>query len=79
LGSSFIGLATTLSARIESRGYSTGRKPSRIWQKLPTWLTERVPWASEWRVAASEVTDLRRTQQHYAVVDDNDFAAKTAP
>jgi len=29
---------------------------------MPAWLRERVPWASEWRFAATEVIDLRGKQ-----------------
>lgn len=39
--------------------YSDGRKPSRIWQRLPSWLSQRLPWSSPWRSATTEPIDLR--------------------
>jgi hypothetical protein len=34
--------------------YSDGRKPNRLWERLPSWLTERLPWASPWRTATTD-------------------------
>ena len=39
--------------------YSDGRTPSRIWQRLPSWLTHRLPWSSPWRTAITDPIDLR--------------------
>ena len=39
--------------------YYDGRKPNPIWQRLPAWMTQRVPWARPWRTATTDVIDLR--------------------
>jgi hypothetical protein len=59
--------------------YSTGRKPSRIWQKMPPWLREEVPWASEGRLISTEVIDLRGTPQPAVATNGSRPAAKTLP
>jgi hypothetical protein len=39
--------------------YSDGKTPSRIWQRLPSWLRQRLPWSSPWRTATTEPIDSR--------------------
>ena len=39
--------------------YSNGTTPSRVWQRLPSWLTQKLPWSSPWRTATTEPIDLR--------------------
>lgn len=41
-------------------GYSDGRQPNQIWYRLPSWLTQRVPWFSPWRTATTEPIDLSK-------------------
>jgi len=38
--------------------YSNGRTPSRLWQRLPGWLAQRLPWGGDWTVT-TDVIDLR--------------------
>ena len=33
--------------------YSNGTSPSPLWQRLPSWLTQRLPWSSPWRTATT--------------------------
>ena len=42
-----------------SFAYSDGRTPSAYWDKLPYWISARIPWATSWRTATTEVIDLR--------------------
>jgi len=39
--------------------YSDGGTPSRLRQRLPRWLAQRLPWGSGWKTVTSEVIDLR--------------------
>jgi len=39
--------------------YSDGRAPSRVWQRLPGWLTQRLPWTPGWSTVTTEAIDLR--------------------
>ncbi len=40
-------------------GFSNGRQPNQIWYRLPSWLTQRLPWFSPWRTVTTEPIDLR--------------------
>ena len=42
--------------------YSNGRTPSPVWDKLPFWLSRRLPWATPWRTVTTEPIDLRSAQ-----------------
>lgn len=42
-----------------SLDYSYG-KPSQFWQRMPAWLSQRVPWSKEYRTAVSATIDLRK-------------------
>jgi len=39
--------------------YSDGRTPSRFWQRLPQWLSQRPPWGKSYKTVTTEVIDLR--------------------
>jgi len=39
--------------------YSDGRTPSRLWQRLPRWLAQRLPWGSGWSTVTTHAIDLR--------------------
>ena len=36
-----------------------GRTSNRIWQRLPSWLTQKLPWDPGWITATSDAIDLR--------------------
>lgn len=38
--------------------YSDTRKPNAIWQRLPPWLANRLPWLAPWRTAISDPVRL---------------------
>jgi hypothetical protein len=39
--------------------YWDGRTPNPIWDKLPYWVAQRLPWATPWRTVTTEAIDLR--------------------
>ena len=39
--------------------YSDTRKPNPMWQRLPPWLVNRLPWLAPWRTAISDPIDLK--------------------
>lgn len=42
--------------------YSDSRATSPVWQRLPSWLMERLPWLSPWRTAVTDPIGLRGPQ-----------------
>lgn len=42
-----------------SLSYTEDHAPSRLRQRLPEWITERLPGAGEWKTVTTEVIDLR--------------------
>jgi len=44
--------------------YSDGHEPSPVWDKLPDWLTEKLPstWTTSWRTVTTEAIDLTGAQ-----------------
>lgn len=39
--------------------FSDGRTPNRLWQRLPRWLSQRLPWGSGGHTAISATIDVR--------------------
>jgi hypothetical protein len=43
--------------------YSDGRTPGRLWQRLPPWIVQRLPWAKNSRTVMTDEIDLVSTRQ----------------
>jgi len=50
--------------------YSDGRPPSRMWQRLPRWLTQRLPWGQSFRTVTTETIDWQRVSRERHEMDD---------
>ena len=40
--------------------YSDGRTPSRLWQRLPRWITQRLPWGRSGQMVTTDTIDWQR-------------------
>jgi hypothetical protein len=43
--------------------YSDGRTPSRLWQRLPQWIVQRLPWAKSSRTVTTDEINLVSTRR----------------